>query len=55
MADLFRTKSVRKQFLISSGRTIYGFIAKSGGKFAECGCATDISQASQCKVGTGTG
>ena len=41
---------VRKQFLITGGRTIFGFVAKKGGKFGDCACATDITASAKCKV-----
>lgn len=41
---------VRKQFLIAGGRTIFGFVAKQGGKFRNCSCATERTSSAQCKV-----
>lgn len=41
---------VRKQFLIAGGRTIFGFVAKQGGKFRNCSCATERTSSAQCKA-----
>jgi len=50
---LHRRTGVRKQFLITGGKTIFGFVAKKGGKFGNCPCATDITAAANCKSLTG--
>lgn len=50
---LHRRTGVRKQFLITGGKTIFGFVAKKGGKFGNCPCATDITAAANCKVHLG--
>ena len=44
---------MRKQYLITGGKTILGFVKKKGGKFGKCEgkCAKDITASSNCKVG----
>jgi len=44
---------VRKQFLITGGRTIFGFVDKQGGKFRDCACATERTSSAQCKALSG--
>jgi len=41
---------VRKQLLIAGGRTMFGFVAKQGGKFSNCTCATERTSSAQCKA-----
>merc|ERR1719431_493594 len=42
-------KGVRKQFLLTNGKTIYGFATK-GQKFASCKNFTDVTDSVSCKV-----
>ena len=42
-------KGVRKQFLLTNGKTIYGFATK-GKKFADCKNFTDVTDSVACKV-----
>ena len=45
---IFR-KGVRKQFLLTNGKTIYGFVRK-GEKFANCSTFSEITDSVDCKV-----
>ena len=42
-------KGVRKQFLLTNGKTIYGFATK-GEKFASCTNLADVTDSVACKV-----
>ena len=45
----FFRKGVRKQFLLTNGKTIYGFVTK-GEKFADCSTFAEITDSVDCKV-----
>ena len=45
----FFRKGVRKQFLLTNGKTIYGFV-KKGEKFADCSTFAEITDSVDCKV-----
>ena len=45
----FFRKGVRKQFLLTSGQIIYGFV-KKGEKFVNCSTFAEITDSVDCKV-----